>query len=168
MDEIFTWTELGVFLTCYFFQVFFCWKFFGIFVVKNLFIRIMKLVKNTANLLFHEASNSSPSSTLLHPHQQPPFSTIGLIDMAVSMGPHGSLVFVVVDDDDADGDDDQDGGDDDDIDYDDDGHKTCTFTLFTFFTLSPYVKTSMESPEKERSDEGLALHDALDRRQIVY
>ena len=84
------------------------------------------------------------------------------------MGPHGSLVFVVVDDDDADGDDDEDGGDDDDIDYDDDGQKTCTFTLFTFFTLSPYLKTSMESPEKERSDEGLALHDALDRRQIVY
>jgi len=63
--------------------------------------------------LHDEASNSSPSSTLLHPHQQPPFSTIGLIDMAVSMGPHGSLVFVVVDDD-ADGDDDEDGGDDDD------------------------------------------------------
>ena len=82
--------------------------------------------------------------------------------MAVSMGPHGSLVFVVVVDD-----------DDDDIDYDendddDDGQKTCAFTFFTFFTLSPYLKTSMESPEKERSDEGLALHDALDRRQIVY
>jgi len=82
------------------------------------------------------------------------------------MGPHGSLVFVVVDDDDADGDDDEDGGDDDDIDDDDDGQKTCTFT-FTL-PLSPYLKTSMESPEKERSDEGLALHDALDRRQIHF
>jgi len=39
-----------------------------------------------------------------------PFSTIGPIDMAVSMGPHGSFVFVVVDDDGDD--DDEDGGDD--------------------------------------------------------